>query len=387
MKICLINNLYFPWARGGAENVVKTTYLELAGLGHEVFLISTRPKKQTPPEISDPFTYYLSSNYYNLSKKTVLYRFFWQIINLVNLKKYYQIKRILKKEKPELIISNNLMGLGLISSRLPKKLKIKHVHILHDLQLLHPSGLIFYKREQILDSLWARMYQTKTKRIINTPDLIISPSRWLMEEHLQRGFFKNSKLEILENPISPSTATPNIQTEEDRWPSQKIWQFLFAGQIEEHKGIIFLINTLKKLNRDDFLLTIIGDGSKLEEAKELVGDSRHFAFLGFRANNEVQKLMAKSDALIIPSLVYENSPTIIYEALANNLITIGAKIGGIPELISKYGGLLFEPSDSYDLLTQIKHLLNNFSQIKKDFPKEEISTGYAKKIIQLINQN
>ena len=44
MKICLINNLYKPFNRGGAEKVAETIVDGLIKAGHEVFIISTKPR-------------------------------------------------------------------------------------------------------------------------------------------------------------------------------------------------------------------------------------------------------------------------------------------------------------------------------------------------------
>ncbi len=44
MKICIINNLYPPFARGGAEQVVKKTIDNLLTRGHRVVLITSTPQ-------------------------------------------------------------------------------------------------------------------------------------------------------------------------------------------------------------------------------------------------------------------------------------------------------------------------------------------------------
>ncbi|MCK5590955.1 MAG: hypothetical protein KAI72_03265 [Candidatus Pacebacteria bacterium] len=43
MKICLINNLYKPYARGGAEQIVKNIADGLSKKNHLVFIIATKP--------------------------------------------------------------------------------------------------------------------------------------------------------------------------------------------------------------------------------------------------------------------------------------------------------------------------------------------------------
>lgn len=201
MKIAIINNLYQPYNKGGAERVCQSLISDLENEGHACFVISSKPKNRE--EINTkPLTYYLSSEYYNLSQKSFPYRFFWQVANLFNFNQGQKLKNILQNEKPDLIITNNLMGIGLWTFRIIKKLDIKHQHILHDVQLFYPSGLIIFGQEKKANSLPAKIYQTIVKKIIASPDTVISPSQWLLEEHLKRGYFKNSIKKVQANPIN-----------------------------------------------------------------------------------------------------------------------------------------------------------------------------------------
>jgi len=63
--------------------------------------------------------------------------------------------------------------------------------------------------------------------------------------------------------------------------------------------------------------------------------------------------------VVVPSEWYENSPLVIYESFAMGKPVIGARIGGIPELIEDgVDGLLFEPKNAADLAAKIKELAN-----------------------------
>ena len=63
MKIVLINNLYAPWVRGGAERIAERTAEGLEKQGHEVFVIATAPKQSRTDKVL-----YLDSIFYNLEK-------------------------------------------------------------------------------------------------------------------------------------------------------------------------------------------------------------------------------------------------------------------------------------------------------------------------------
>ena len=163
MKIAIANNLYYPFNRGGAEAVVKTMVTDLKSDGHEVFLITTKPKKSSDTVNQDLKIYQLPSDYYNLAGMPLIKKIAWHFNNLFSYRNTNKITKILAQEKPDLIMTHNLMGLGF---RLPiaiRKLKIKHEHYLHDIQLLHPSGLIMLGDENIINSRASKFYQYFTR--------------------------------------------------------------------------------------------------------------------------------------------------------------------------------------------------------------------------------
>ena len=349
MKICLLNNLYKPYNRGGAENVAAAMLKSYQDAGHEVFLITTRPQTPNRGENNDCRTFYISSEFYNLNQKSLGGRLIWHLNEIVSSKKYHQIKNILRTEKPDLVISHNLMGLDFKSAQAIKELKITHHHFLHDIQLLHPSGLIIYGQENIVNSFSAKLYQKITRFFLGSPDLIISPSRWLLDEHLKRGYFKKSKTEIkkLENILNF-----NLSDNAARAATKPFKQLLFVGQIEKHKGILFLLEAFKKLASEYMTLTIAGDGSLLPLIRERFSKDGRIQILGRPEKSALEKYYREADALIMPSLCYENYPTVIIEARQVGLPVIASNLGGIPEAIGS-GDWLFTPGDADDLFQTI----------------------------------
>ena len=358
MKIGLINNLYKPYQRGGAERIVELLNDELKSLGHTVFVISTRPKAKKDNE--EPGAYYLPSNYSELGHFSVIYRLIWQLSNLFNLKKYSQLNKIFKNEKPDLVITNNLMGLGLLTSRAIKNSGARHIHVLHDIQLLHPSGLMYFGHEGIINSLFAKIYQKITSSLIGSP-VVVSPSSWLLELHKKQGLFKNTKTQVIANPFIHKNTT--LQ--------EKNNSFLIVGQVEYHKGVDLFIKAAARFTDYNFL--IIGGGSLTIE------ETTNLKVLGRKNPEEVSDLLSRSLAVIIPSRCYENSPTVIYEAAAVNTPAIAANLGGIPELIERFGGLLFEPDNLDSLVMTIEQFLEHGAPLKSPDIK-----SYAQEILSLL---
>ncbi len=381
MKICLINNTFKPYDRGGgSERITEIIFDELKNEDHSVFTITTSPFAQKKEEHLKN-VYYLKSIFLSQDKVPYLFRPIFHLINSIDIRRYFKIKSILKKERPNIIMTHNLFGLSFLVALLAKKLNIKHIHTLHDIQLLHPSGTMYYKKEKILDTAHAKIYQAINRIVFSSPDLVISPSNWLMNLHTEKKFFPKSKKIVLPNPM------PKIEVSQNRESRIDIFKFLYVGQIEEHKGASFLVDVFKNLNKKykNYELTIAGSGSKLEECKKLVKNNNKIKFLGKIPNTEIIKLMKDSNYLIVPSLCYDNSPTVIYEASANNTPVIASDIGGINELKKIADITLFEPNNIGNLLKIIKKILENKNhptKKKQNDPLFLTPRKYIKKILE-----
>jgi glycosyltransferase involved in cell wall biosynthesis len=363
MKIGIMHNLYGQYSHGGAETVAERMINDLRATGEEVFLITTKPPKAAIPAAGDTpkdlKIYYLNSVFYNLDKIPIAGRLFWHVNNVFSFKKSRKIKKILTEEKPDLVITHNLMGLGFLTPLAIKKLKIKHYHFLHDIQLIHPSGLMIYGQENKINGSGAQAYQALTRALFASPAKIISPSRWLLNMHIERGFFKDSEIEIkpLDLKFTPAAATNNEKTAASEQANGLI-RFLFLGQIEKQKGIFLLVEAFKKISDAKARLTIIFRNTAGQSAalKKIIGDDKRIEVLGPLAFLEANKIMAACDCLIVPSLCYENSPSVIYGAHANGLKIIASDIGGIPEIMAP-GDVLFRPGDEEDLKRKINEFI------------------------------
>ena len=84
------------------------------------------------------------------------------------------------------------------------------------------------------------------------------------------------------------------------------------------------------------------------------------------------KKMQENNLLIVPSLCYENSPVVIFEAMGQGLPVLASNIGGIPEIIKKNGGFLFEPGNEKELITKLQEIKNSPQLL------EAIGDGYKK---------
>jgi glycosyltransferase involved in cell wall biosynthesis len=72
--------------------------------------------------------------------------------------------------------------------------------------------------------------------------------------------------------------------------------------------------------------------------------ARHISFLGFVPPSELAMLRATAEAVVVPSIWYENSPLSALEAMGEGVPVLASSIGGLPELIQDgREGLLASP--------------------------------------------
>lgn len=387
MKVCIINNLYHPYQKGGAERIAEVTAQEFSKQGHQVFVVTTKPPFNKEKNQSF-FVYYLRSWYYHLNKTPLFLRLVWHIWDIFNLKNYMLLKGILERERPDVVVTHNLKGIGMLSFRAIKKTRGIHIHTLHDIQLLHPSGLLIFGQEGKIDKIWARLYNFVNREIIGSPSLVVSPSSWLVDIHHKRNFFPDSRKEVVPNPISfIGASTPETRHKED------VFYFLYVGQLERHKGIIFLIQAFKEYQKrfqdDRAKLIITGEGPQFKKAYK-ISHPNQIIFTGKKTKEQVRNIMERSHCLVIPSFCYENSPTVIYEAINAELPIIASNLGGIPELSKKGAAKLFPPGDQEKLISALSNMRNNYSFFektageRKDNIKNHDATHYVKRLLTLI---
>ncbi len=399
MRVCVITGLFPPYGTGGAEAVATEAATEFVASGHEVFVITAKPfsnfKSFFPEKTKENgITVYrffpLNIFFYgNIGKHHFLLRAIWHILDMWNIHAFACIARILKDIRPDLVLTHNFKGFGLVLPSTLHSLKrdiglaYKWIHTVHDVQLVAPSGLLRPGEENKLGN---KIFSFITRAFFCSPDVVVSPSKWLLDFYTARGFFPNSEKKVIPNPNS-KFQIPNSK-------SQKTadFRFLYLGQLETHKGILFLIEAFKqfissksyKLKAISCTLTIAGGGSLLEKVKQGTAGIPEIKVLGPILHDAVGSLFGSHGATIVPSLVYENAPAVISESLAYGVPVLASRIGGIPEMVEEEGvnGWLFEPGNVASLMDGMEKMLTSPLSIS-DSPKPR--PNYVSEILSLVN--
>jgi glycosyltransferase involved in cell wall biosynthesis len=252
------------------------------------------------------------------------------------------------------------MGLGYEIPRLLKILRIRNIHTVHDMQLIHPSGLIRIGQQNNFDpiasiSLAAKIYCFICRQLFGSPERVIFPSEYIKNIYGGFGFFKKSKVMVLGNPL-PSDIKPTVIKSQ----LEPILTLVFVSQIEQYKGVVDLIKAVESLP-GDWQLLIAGEGSALREATKWALNNKKIKFIGRLDQSQLeQKIWSVADLLINPSQVPESFGLVVVEAYARGVPVLAARIGALQELVGEgETGWLFKPGDRFDLRQRIEFIMAN----------------------------
>lgn len=373
MKI-LFANKYF-YRKGGAEYVFFDSAKLLENKGHKIIFFSMHHPKNLTSAYNDYFVSLIDYEKGGIKNKVDV-----SVKLLYSFEAKRKMEALIKKEKPDVAHLHNIYHQ--ISPSIIHTLKKYHIPIvmtLHDYKITCASyhmlanGRIceackdgkyyqcFLKRcvkESIVKSLLntAEMYlHHKLLHIYDLVDIFISPSMFLKNKAEEMGF--KGKIMYLPNFVNLQDYDPQYN-----WRENSI---VYFGRLSKEKGLDTLIEAMEGLN---IKLKVIGEGPIKERLESRVRslELKNIEFLGYKSGEELKNEIRKSMFAILPSEWYENNPRAIIEGPALGKPVIGARIGGIPELVKdNETGLTFEAGNSEDLMAKMIHLSKNTAEIEK----------------------
>lgn len=390
MKILLID--VYNFNKGGAETVCFNTGRLLEEYGHEVVYFTLKWKNNRP----SPY-----SKYFPASKETRrgLLR---QVKNLVNYFYHFEaakkIDQLIQDEKPNLAHIHLMWGQ--ITPSIFPVLRKYHIPILftvHDYRIVCPAYTFRDGSGRICEACHGRnFYKCFTHTCCKGSKLMSAVMA--AEQYFRNAFFNPAKYidgfiyvskfarNIQEKYMPALKAKPNITlynfstsivSEPKAMPTEKY--FLFFGRLSYEKGVTTLLKAFKDLPQ--CRLKVVGTGPKEEELKAFMKGNgmKNVTFLGYKTGKELTDLVSNAYFVIVPSEWYENNPMTIIEAYSVGTPVIGARIGGIPEIVvDGQIGFQFESGNVADLRNTV---------LKAGALSEKTYTGFSQCTITFANEN
>lgn len=345
----MVTTFYPPYHLGGDALFVRRLAVDLAQAGHHVEVVHcvdafhASAQHEPAPESPDPgvIVHRLKSPFGFLSpllsqqtgrpalKAAQLGRILDQGFDVIN---YHNIS---------LIGGPAVLGLGSAAVKL---------YTLHEHWLVCPAHILWKNgrevchekecftcsvRSGIPPQLWR--YSGLLTDSLRHVDLLLSPSRYTADRHLEGGIGR--PIRVLPTYVPGSAAPPAAPAERPR--------FVYTGRVVASKGIHWLAAQFAQWPEWD--LDILGGGPLLDTLRERHGGTRSIRFHGAVPEARVREVVRGATALILPSLAPEVFPLCILEALAESVPCIVSRAGGSPEAIEESGaGFVYDDDAGFE---------------------------------------
>ncbi len=365
MKVIQVNK--FHYVKGGAERYYLDLSAALARAGHEVNHLAMAHSRNLPSKQGDAFVREVDYRArHSLGEKVR------QGIDSIYNREAARCARLLagNGSRPVVHLHNIYHQLSPSVVLAFAGAGVPMVQTLHDYKLVCPAYLLLtqgsicercrggryfeaVRRRCLLDSRGASLTgaaEAYLHGILGTYGRIarfLCPSRFLLEKVASFGIPREKLLHLpYFLPLERyRPGPPHVR----KGPAVGI----YVGRLSREKGVATLIEAVASLPADRVRLDVLGEGPLLESLEERVRRScpdGRIRFLGYRTGEDLHEAIRGSDFAVVPSEWYENLPFSILEPFALGRPVVGARIGGIPELVvDGVTGRLFESGDSRSL--------------------------------------
>lgn len=287
-----------------------------------------------------------------------------------DIKIIYQLYKLLKKEKPDVVHTHRYILPYVIPALVFSKVKTR-IHTIHNIaekevgKLQRKINYFFYKYCKVIP---------------------VSISPLVRRSVIKEYTFTENQSPMIYNGIDLEKC---IQ-KKTYIPENDIINILHIGRFSEQKNHMMLIESFKIVhnNRPNTSLKLIGSGELEKVIKDKVRELNLddcVEFLGLKT--DVFPYLNKADIFILPSL-WEGMPITLIEAMATGLPIVATNVGGVPDMIEDNNtGFLVETNKeqiSETLLKlindkELRERIGNATKVaSKRFSAKEMKEKYAK---------
>jgi len=370
MNVLMIHKFYY--IEGGAERYVFNLSELLNKKGDHVIPFSMQHPKNFPSPYSDYFVSYFNPEQLRESKNP-LATIKKAARVIYNHEAQRKLSMLIEETRPDIAHVHSVYHH--ISPAILKTLHDYHIPVIltcHDFKLVCPNivfldgknkvceacrGRYFWKaavkkcfRDSYGASLLVAMEATChyiLKSYKNYVDMLHAPSAFLAKKMAEYGYENK--------PIRTLPYTLDVQSFEPHYGKSDY--FVYAGRMSVEKGVLFLVDAMRYIK--GIQLVLIGTGPLDEEIRNRISlyHLDNVQMLGYKSGDELRTIISHAAFTVMPSLCHDNSPLAIYESLSLGNAILGARIGGIPELINDgVDGYVFTAGDTDDFVKKVKLL-------------------------------
>jgi teichuronic acid biosynthesis glycosyltransferase TuaC len=256
---------------------------------------------------------------------------------------YRSAKRLIKKEKYDVIVASTDPLIGILGYQLSKKYRIPFIYDLQD-------------NFEIYDSYRMPFVKYFDRKAIKTADVVLAVSESL-KEYISK--FRKKPTYVIQNGIDLKLFRAIDKKEARRILKLplKAKILIYIGEISRLKGADVMLEAfemVKKDNPDTYLLL----SGKVEDVDI---KNPNIIYRKLPKTEEVVAALNASDVLILPNPKNKFSeycfPYKILEYMSCNRPVVATRIGDVGRLLKRFDKLLCNPNDSDDLHKRIMDAL------------------------------
>ena len=329
----------FPPDIGGPASFVPKISKYLINKGHNVKIICLSDKEHL--DYKDEFSVIRINR--NLP---IISRWFKTIVKIYNVSK-----------KSDLIFVNGLGTEATIANLFSRKKVIRKIvgdpvwERVYNKKLINESFDDFQENKH---GIFISLQKIIRNWSINKSNLIITPS-----QHLKTFINKigvDNKILVINNGVT-------IQETNNKVFQNSIIQLLVVSRLVTQKNIDSIIKAVKVMENEGIILNIVGDGSEINNLKNLVENyelKEKVNFIGKIENAKLNEYLSNAD-IFVQASNYEGLPHSILEAINYEIPILSTEVGGCSVLLNKgeRGYIIPLPISETGISDGIRTIINN----------------------------
>ena len=365
MKILMVNKFLYP--NGGSETYMFTLGEQLTKMGHEVQYFGMEHEGRVVGNRVNAYT--SDMNFHGGSK---LAKLTYPLKTIYSGEARKKLRLVLEDFQPDVVHLNNFnyqltpsVILEVEAWRKQTGRSCRMIYTAHDYQLVCPNHMLYRPEEgRTCEACIGGHYESCMKHHCihgsraRSALGMLEAKYWngrntyaLIDRIICCSAFMKEKLDTNLIFRDKTVALHNFVADDLPQAREKRPYVLYFGRFAAEKGMDMLLAACRELPEVQFVFA--GSGSM---EGELAG-APNVKYVGFQQGDALKKLIAEARFTVYPSVWYENCPLSVMESIASGTPVIGARIGGIPELIEDgKTGLLFESGNVQELTKQIRRL-------------------------------
>ncbi len=300
---------------------------------------------------------------------------------LWSFKTHREVKRIIKNEKIDVVHCHNTFPL--ISPSVyyaAGKMNVPVFQTIHNFRFLCPAGTFFCdgkvcescrEKNSFKDALSRKCYrQSKVQTLVVVAMLKLHRMLGTYKKinYIFLTEFNKSRFDkLIDINGSNVFIKPNFVARADdthRELSRK--KFVFAGRLDENKGIKLLLERWKLLPAD-YELHIYGEGECVQLVQEAAEKYPNIEFYGFVEREEIARDIKTSYGLVFPSILYEGFPMIISESMSYGCPVLSTDLGNHGSIVRQSkGGALFDPESPESFTEAVELIIKDNARLSEN---------------------